>query len=128
MIARWRVWALALLVGVVGLHVTGDDDAGDAGGRRGAGRPASRRAAPTRRRWARREGYPKGDRTTFYNIETAVGSHSHLDEIFPGRLVSAAPRRPRALARVAEPGITWRFQDADLTLDDYLARTRRPGC
>ena len=29
--------------------------------------------------------------------------------------------------RVAEPGITWRFQDADLTLDDYLARTPTTG-
>jgi hypothetical protein len=30
-----------------------------------------------------RAGYPIGDRTTFRNVEHLVGSHSHLDELFP---------------------------------------------
>jgi CubicO group peptidase (beta-lactamase class C family) len=71
-------------------------------------------------------GYPKGDRTTFFRTESIVGSHSHLDEIFPGRVVHKAPK-PSRLVRVAEPRITWQFQDAELTLDDYLARTPTAG-
>ena len=71
-------------------------------------------------------GYPKGDRVTYYGIETAVGSFSHLDEIFTGRLVHKAPA-PSRLVRAAEPRVTWRLEGGDLTLDDYLARTPTTG-
>jgi CubicO group peptidase (beta-lactamase class C family) len=71
-------------------------------------------------------GYPKGDRTTFYDVERIVGSHSHLDEIFPGRVVHKAPP-PSRLVRVTEPSITWQFQGVDLTLDDYLGRNPTTG-
>src|SRR5512138_2295375 len=46
-------------------------------------------------------GYPTGNRTTFYDVRSAVGSHSHMDELFPSRLVHKAPA-PSRLARVAE--------------------------
>ncbi len=36
-------------------------------------------------------GYPLGDRATFFNTRSLVGSLSHLDEIFLGRLVRKAP-------------------------------------
>ncbi len=55
-----------------------------------------------------------------------VGSYSHLDEIFPGRMVHGAAT-PSRLVRVAEPRITWTFQGAELTLDDYLARNPTTG-
>ena len=71
-------------------------------------------------------GYPLGDRATFFRIGSLVGSHSHLDEIFPSRLVHRAPA-PSQLVRVAEPRITWEFQGLELTLDDYLARTPTTG-
>src|SRR5262245_25072971 len=51
-------------------------------------------------------GYPKGDRATYWLIGSVVGSHSHLDEIFQGRLIHKAPV-PSRLMRVAEPPITW---------------------
>ncbi len=72
------------------------------------------------------DGYPKGSRTTFYDVDTSVGSHSRLDEIFPSRLVHRA-QAPSRLARAPEPRITWRFDDRDLTLDDYLARQPATG-
>jgi CubicO group peptidase (beta-lactamase class C family) len=71
-------------------------------------------------------GYPMGDRVTYFATGSLVGSHSHLDEIFPGRLVRKAPT-PSRLARVAEPRITWTFEGAQLTLDDYLARNPTTG-
>ena len=64
---------------------------------------------------------------TYYGIEPAVGSFSHLDEIFTGRLVHKAPA-PSRLVRTAEPRVTWRFEGADLTLDDYSRAPRRPAC
>ena len=48
------------------------------------------------------DGYPKGTRTTFYDVGTSVGSHSHLDEIFPGRLVHRADAASR-LERAPSP-------------------------
>ena len=96
-----RVWPLALLVCVMACT----SPATTTRDTRAAGEaPAPRFAAggPDAQALGAGEGYPKGDRSTFYNIETAVGSHSHLDEIFPGR-----PRRPRGLcgsSSLASPG------------------------
>ena len=71
-------------------------------------------------------GYPIGDRSTYYNIPVLVGSHSHLDEVFEARLIHKAPM-PSRLVRVAEPAIAWTFQGLELTLDDYLARNPATG-
>jgi CubicO group peptidase (beta-lactamase class C family) len=71
-------------------------------------------------------GYPIGDRTTYFRIPSLVGSHSHLDEVFEGRLVRKA-RVPSRLERVVEPEILWKFQGLELTLDDYFARNPATG-
>ena len=72
------------------------------------------------------DGYPKGTRTTFYDVGTSVGSHSYLDEIFPGRLVHRAEAASR-LARAPEPRITWRLEGEERSLDAYLARQPATG-
>jgi CubicO group peptidase (beta-lactamase class C family) len=72
-------------------------------------------------------GYATGDRTTFYRIPSLVGSHSHLDEIFEGRLIRKAVT-PSPLRRAAsEPAILWQFQGESRTLDNYLARNPTTG-
>jgi CubicO group peptidase (beta-lactamase class C family) len=81
---------------------------------------------PDAEQYGARAGYPKGDRTTFWDLGSVVGSHSHLDEVFQGRLIRRAPA-PSRLVRVVEPRITWTFEGADLTLDDYLARNPTTG-
>jgi CubicO group peptidase (beta-lactamase class C family) len=73
------------------------------------------------------KGYPIGDRSTFYSIPVLVGSHSHLDEIFEGRLVRKPTTPSRLMRAPAEPTIRWQFQGLDLTLDDYLARNPATG-
>jgi CubicO group peptidase (beta-lactamase class C family) len=73
-----------------------------------------------------RAGYPKGDRATYLEVGSLVGSHSHLDEIFETRRVHKASTASR-LVRVDEPSITWRWENAELTLDDYLARHPTTG-
>jgi hypothetical protein len=81
--ARQRVWAFALLVCVAACaspaSTTRDTPA--------AGEePPPRFAAggPDAEEFGADAGYPKGDRATFFSIGALVGSHSHLDEIFPG--------------------------------------------
>jgi CubicO group peptidase (beta-lactamase class C family) len=119
------VWALALLVCVVACAspATAPRDMPAAGQE-----PAPRFATggPDADELGAGAGYPKGDRASYFGIGSLVGSHSHLDEIFPARLIRKAPT-PSRLVRVAEPRITWRFQGADLTLDDYLARNPTTG-
>jgi len=81
---------------------------------------------PDAERYGAQAGYPMGDRKTYLDIGSLVGSHSHMDELFESRLVRKAPVASR-LGRVAEPPITWRWQSIDLTLDDYLARRATTG-
>lgn len=123
--ARPGVWALTLLVCVVGCasSATTARDTTVA-----SGEPPPRFAAdgPDAEDFGASMGYPKGTPATFWRARSQVGSFSHFDEIFRGRLIHKAPT-PSRLARVAEPRITWTFWGKDLTLDDYLAPTRRPA-
>ena len=73
------------------------------------------------------DGYPLGNRSTFFRLRYLVGSHSHLDEIFEARVARRAAR-PSALARATSvPDITYTFQDQTRTLEDYLARHPTTG-
>jgi CubicO group peptidase (beta-lactamase class C family) len=74
-----------------------------------------------------RDGYPIGDRATFFRLPFLVGSHSHLDQVFEGRPVRKAPQ-PSALTRAPSlPPLRYTFQEQSLTLDDYLARHPATG-
>jgi CubicO group peptidase (beta-lactamase class C family) len=74
-----------------------------------------------------REGYPLGDRATFFRMPFLVGSQSHLDEIFPARLVHRAAT-PSPLGRAAaEPILRYEYQGQTFGLDDYLARNPATG-
>jgi CubicO group peptidase (beta-lactamase class C family) len=73
------------------------------------------------------EAYPIGDRSTFFRIPFLVGSQSHLDQIFEGRLIRRATT-PSRLARVnSEPALRYEFGGETRTLDDYLARNPATG-
>jgi CubicO group peptidase (beta-lactamase class C family) len=115
------LWLVALVVGCAAPATTRD----------GAGRPdevAPRFAAggPDAEAYRASAGYPKGHRGVFYAVPWLVGSHSHLDEIFEGRLIHKAPVASR-LVRVAEPAIRYTFEGRDLTLDGYMERTPTTG-
>ena len=73
------------------------------------------------------QGYPIGDRSTFFRIPFLVGSQSHLDQIFEGRVIRRAPALSR-LARVnSEPALRYEFGGETRTLDDYLAHNPATG-
>lgn len=124
-LARPRVWALALLVCVVACAspTTKTSETPIA-----SGEPSPRFApgGPEAEEFGASIGYPKGNPATFRGTQWQVGSFSHLDEIFRGRLIHKASR-PSRLVRVAEPPITWTLRGVDLTLDDYLARNPTTG-
>jgi CubicO group peptidase (beta-lactamase class C family) len=121
--ARQHVWALALLVWVVACAAPSTTRETTV-----AAEPPPRFApgGPDAEEFGASLGYPKGTPATFWRARWQVGSFSHFDEIFRGRLVHKAST-PSRLVRVAEPRITWRFWGGDLTLDDYLARNPTTG-
>jgi CubicO group peptidase (beta-lactamase class C family) len=91
--------------------------------------PAPRFApdGPDAEEYGASDGFPTGDRTTFFRIPFLVGSHSHLDQVFESRLVRRA-ETPSRLARVAsEPVIQYYYQGAAASLDQYLARNPTTG-
>jgi len=122
--ARPRVWALTLLVCVVACASPA---------RKTSDTPIASQEPPPRfatggpdaEALGASMGYPKGNPATFRSTRSLVGSFSHLDEIFRGRLIHKAPR-PSRLVRIAEPRITWTFRGAELTLN-YLSRNPTTG-
>jgi CubicO group peptidase (beta-lactamase class C family) len=91
--------------------------------------PAPRFApdGPDAEEYGASDGFPTGDRTTFFRIPFLVGSHSQLDQVFESRLVRRADT-PSRLARVAsEPVIEYYYQGVAASLDQYLARNPTTG-
>src|SRR5712664_3307756 len=91
--------------------------------------PAPRFAqdGPEAEEYGASDGFPTGDRTTFFRIPFLVGSHSQLDQVFEGRLVRRADT-PSRLARAAtEPAIQYYYQGAAADLDRYLSRNPATG-
>ena len=84
-------------------------------------------SGPNAEDYSASKGYPIGDRRTFYTIPMLVGSHSHMDVVFEGRVVRKAATPSRLVRAFVEPTIRWQFQGLDLTLDDYLARNPATG-
>jgi CubicO group peptidase (beta-lactamase class C family) len=124
-LVRPRVWVLALLACVVACAspATKTSDTPIA-----SDEPPPRFATggPDAEALGASMGYPKGTPANYWRTRWRVGSNSHLDEIFRGRLIHKAPT-PSRLVRVAEPPMTWTFRGADLTLDDYLSRNPTTG-
>src|SRR5262245_27355359 len=57
-----------------------------------------------------REGYPVGDRNTFFRVPFLVGSQSHQDEIFPSRTVRRAAAASTLARGASEPALRYDFQ------------------
>jgi CubicO group peptidase (beta-lactamase class C family) len=71
-------------------------------------------------------GYPTGA-VTYFRLPFAVGSFSHLDEVFEGRVVRRAAA-PSPLGRAAaEPALHYVFGGQPYTIDEYLARNPATG-
>jgi CubicO group peptidase (beta-lactamase class C family) len=89
--------------------------------------PRFAQGGPDAEDYSASDGYPIGDRSTYFRTSFLVGSHSHLDQVFEGRLIRRATT-PSPLARTAsEPALRYEYGGQTLTLDDYLARHPATG-
>jgi CubicO group peptidase (beta-lactamase class C family) len=92
-----------------------------------AAKPRFAEGGPDAEDYGASNGYPIGDRSTFFRIPFLVGSQSHFDQIFEGRLIRRSTT-PSSLARAAsEPAVRYEYQGQSFTLDDYLARNPATG-
>jgi CubicO group peptidase (beta-lactamase class C family) len=89
--------------------------------------PRFEQSGPDADEFGAREGYPVGNRDTFFRVPFLVGSQSHQDEIFPSRSVRRAAT-PSPLGRAAsEPALRYDFQGRSFAIDDYMARNPATG-
>jgi CubicO group peptidase (beta-lactamase class C family) len=91
--------------------------------------PAPRFApdGPDAEEYGASDGFPTGDRTTFFRIPFLVGSHSQLDQLFEGRLVRRADRPSRLGRAPSEPVLQYYYQGAAADLNRYLSRNPATG-
>jgi CubicO group peptidase (beta-lactamase class C family) len=73
------------------------------------------------------ESYPVGGRSNFFTMPYLVGSHSHLDEIFEGRIVRRAATPSRLERATAEPTVRYEYEGQPAGVDEYLARHLTTG-
>jgi CubicO group peptidase (beta-lactamase class C family) len=90
--------------------------------------PFSAHAAPDEELLGKSAGYPLGTRQTwFFGEHVRVGSFSHLDEILPHHTLKKSAT-PLPLPKAANaPDITYRFEEKENSLDDFLDRQRVTG-
>src|SRR6266446_7578727 len=119
---------VSLLAGCAAPGAPGARD-GIASGSPAASAPAPRFApsGPDAEDYGASDGHPTGDRTTFFRIPFLVGSHSHLDQVFEGRLVRRADRASRLGRAASEPVLQYYYQGAAADLDRYLSRNPATG-
>ena len=88
----------------------------------------SAQAAPDEELLGKSAGYPLGTpQTWFFSEQVRVGSFSHLDEILPHHTLKRSAT-PLPLPKAANaPDITYRFEEKDNSLDDFLDHQRVTG-
>jgi CubicO group peptidase (beta-lactamase class C family) len=121
----------AILTGYASLAPTGLCDASASGA--SSTEPASPFAprfspsGPDAEDYGASDGYPIGDRSTYFRTPFLVGSYSHLDQVFEGRLVRRATTPSPLACAASEPAVRYEYRGQTFTLDDYLTRHPATG-
>jgi len=123
---RLRSLAATVLVGVALAGCVGRDVAGVAPSAAAAA-PRFSAEGPDAEEYGALEGFPIGDRLTFFTVPFLVGSHSHLDRVFETRLVQRADTASRLGRAASEPAIQYYYQGGAADLDLYLLRNPVTG-
>jgi CubicO group peptidase (beta-lactamase class C family) len=89
--------------------------------------PRFEQAGPDADEFGARDGYPVGNRDSFFRIPFLVGSQSHQDEIFPRRSVRRAATASPLVRAPSEPPLRYDYQGRAFTVDDYMARNPATG-
>jgi CubicO group peptidase (beta-lactamase class C family) len=123
-LGAWLAAVCVLAVPFAGCASPSPPGLGDAGASGPSAGSAPRFAAsgPDAEEYGAGDGYPIGDRSTFFEIPFLVGSYSHLDQVFEGRLVRRAATPSRLERAASEPAVRYEYQGDTFTVDDYLAR------
>jgi CubicO group peptidase (beta-lactamase class C family) len=124
-VGTWLVAACVLaspLAGCASPSPSGPRDAGASGSG-----PRFAAGGPDAEEYGANDGYPMGDRSTFFEIPFLVGSHSHLDQLLEGRWVHRAAAPSRLGRAAAEPTIRYEYEGETFTVDDYLKRHAATG-
>jgi CubicO group peptidase (beta-lactamase class C family) len=89
--------------------------------------PRFEASGPDAHEYGESQGFPIGNRTNFFEVPFLVGSYSHLDQLFPGRVIARADAPSRLARAASEPAIQYDYQGAPADLDRYLARNPTTG-
>jgi CubicO group peptidase (beta-lactamase class C family) len=73
------------------------------------------------------QGFPVGERTTFFTVPFLVGSHSQLDTLFEARAVPHADPPSRLGRAASEPALQYYYDGTAADLDLYLQRNPTTG-
>jgi CubicO group peptidase (beta-lactamase class C family) len=73
------------------------------------------------------QGFPIGERATFFSVPFLVGSHSQLDRLFEAHVVARAETPSRLTRAVSEPAIQYYYEGTAADLDRYLSRNPTTG-
>jgi len=86
-------------------------------------------AAPDENILGKAEGYPIGTpKNWFYDENVRVGSFSHMDKVIPYYYTLQKSASPLPLPKSASvPKLSYRFEQQNYTIDDFLARQRVTG-
>src|SRR3989440_7713978 len=117
---------LAVVVGGCAAPGSREGIIAESAGRMGAGQ-RSAPDGPDAEGYGAADGFPIGDRTTFFRVPFLVGSHSQLDQVFESRLVRRADTPSRLARAASEPVVQYYFQGAAADLDLYLLRNPTTG-
>jgi CubicO group peptidase (beta-lactamase class C family) len=84
-------------------------------------------SGPDADQYGKQDGYPIGNRFTFTQQHYLVGAFSHFDQFFPSRVARRSPH-PFTYKRSDEgSALTYEFQGATRTIQDYLNRNPVTG-
>src|SRR5215470_3908384 len=119
-----RIAALSIALIACGSGCAGDKSAiAQAPSRQStAAGPRFDQSGPDADEFGAREGYPVGDRNTFFRVPFLVGSQSHQDEIFPSRSVKRAATASPLARAASEPALRYDYQGRSFSLDEYMTR------
>jgi CubicO group peptidase (beta-lactamase class C family) len=128
LVQRWLASGMLLAVALAGCAASpGRDGGGAVPSAATASAPRFSPDGPDAEEYGASQGFPIGDRTTFYTIPFLVGSHSQLDRLFEARVVPRADTSSRLARAASEPAIQYYYQGAAADLDRYLSRNPATG-
>ncbi|KVS61715.1 serine hydrolase domain-containing protein [Burkholderia cepacia] len=114
---RRFVYALPIVLVTASLPAVSESDQG--------AKPVFSATGPDALEYGEKLGYPVG--SPLLHQPNMVGNYSHFDRLHPSHLIAKA-QTPSTLERApAELRVTYKYQNQDLTISDYLARNPTTG-